>query len=210
MKGRRIAPGCCGSCGGPCDVPSIDNHGVSYLGCRRCTIVLTPELATSYAAPLSAPEGGARKRRKAKPTMALKQRRYAQDTKVEVGASQAELKSLLRKAGAAQMLTGDDAERNMILLGFTLSGRQYRIKACTERPSRRCDTMQLEREAWRAMVLIVKAKLEVVAMGHGSVEEEFLANLVLPSGATVGDDVLPKVAQAYETGQMPPLLGTGA
>lgn len=151
--------------------------------------------ATSYPAVFSAPVGGTRKR-KAKPTMALKQRRYAQDTKVEVGASQAELKLLLRKAGAAQMLTGDDADRNMILLGFTLSGRQYRIKASTDRPSRRCDSEQLEREAWRAMVLIVKAKLEVVAMGHGTVEEEFLSNLVLPNGATVGDDVLPKIQAA--------------
>lgn len=165
--------------------------------------------ATSYPAALSASKGGARKRRKAKPTMALKQRRYAQDTKVEVGASQAELKSLLRKAGAAQMLTGDDADRNMILLGFTLGGRQYRIKASTERPSRRCESEQLEREAWRAMVLIVKAKLEVVAMGHGTVEEEFMSNLVLPSGQTLGDEVLPKVAHAYETGVMPPLLAMG-
>ncbi len=205
MKGRRIPPGHCGNCGGPCDVPSVDNHGVSYLGCRRCTIVLPPELATGYAPRFSAPAGGTRKR-KAKPTMALKQRRYAQDTKVEVGASQAELKSLLRKAGAAQMLTGDDADRNMILLGFTLGGRQYRIKASTDRPSRRCESEQLEREAWRAMVLIVKAKLEVVAMGHGTVEEEFMSNLVLPSGQTLGDEVLPKVAQAYSTGDMPPLL----
>jgi hypothetical protein len=138
--------------------------------------------------------------------MALKTRRFAQDTKVEVGASQTELKQLLRKAGASQMITGDDSDRDLILLGFTLAGRQYRIKATTQRPSRRCEPEQLEREAWRAMVLIVKAKLEVVAMGHGTIEEEFLSNLVLPSGATVGDDVLPKVAQAYETGAMPLLL----
>lgn len=138
--------------------------------------------------------------------MPAKVRRYAQDTKVDVGASKAELTTILRRAGAGQMLMGDDAERRLILLGFSLGGRQYRLSASTERPSRRCDAEQLEREAWRALVLIVKAKLEVVAMGQSSVEEEFLANLVLPSGDTVGSDVLPKIKQAYETGVMPHLL----
>lgn len=138
--------------------------------------------------------------------MPQKIRRYAQDTRVSVGDSRTELEQLLRKAGAAQTIMGGDSDRSMIMVGFTLEGRQFRIQASTDRPSRRCDSAQLEREAWRALVLIVKAKLEVVAMGSSTVEQEFLANLVLPSGQTVGDDVLPKIAHAYQTGTMPALL----
>ena len=133
-------------------------------------------------------------------------RRYAQDTKVAVGMSQQELRGLLRKAGAAQVYMGDDLDGKRIVVGFKLAERHFKITASTDRPSRRCDQEQLEREGWRALLLIVKAKLEVVAMGHSTVETEFLANLVLPSGATVGDDVLPKVAAAYEHGDMPNLL----
>jgi hypothetical protein len=44
-------------------------------------------------------------------------------------------------------------------------------------------------------------------------EEEFLAYVAMPDGATVGDHVLPNVERAYATGRMPPLLpaigGTG-
>lgn len=138
--------------------------------------------------------------------MAAKVRRYAQDTRVSVGDSRTELEHLLRRAGAAQTVMGGDTDRNFIMVGFTLDARQFRIQASTDRPSRRCDGAQLEREAWRALVLIVKAKLEVVAMGSSTVEQEFLANLVLPNGRTVADDVLPKIEHAYQTGTMPALL----
>lgn len=138
--------------------------------------------------------------------MPAKERRYAQDTEVPVSRSQEELKSLLRRAGAGQVLMFDDMESKRILCGFTLAGRQFRIKASTERPSRRCVVEQLEREAWRAMLLIVKAKLEVVAMGNSTIEEEFMANLMLPSGETLAEHALPLVQQAYDSGVMPKLL----
>lgn len=46
-------------------------------------------------------------------------------------------------------------------------------------------------------------------MGYTTFEVEFLANLVLPNGQTVADDVLPKVAKGYESGKMPNLLPSG-
>ncbi len=138
--------------------------------------------------------------------MPAKIRRYAQDTDVPVYKSQEELKGLLRKAGAGQVLMFDDLDNKRILCGFTLEGRQFRIKASTERPSRRCAVEQLERESWRAMLLIVKAKLEVVAMGNSTIEEEFMANLMLPSGETLAEHALPLVQQAYASGHMPKLL----
>jgi len=59
------------------------------------------------------------------------------------------------------------------------------------------------RRRWRALVLVVKGKLEAVESEIVTFEEEFLAHLVLPNGQTVGSEVRPMVAQAYETGIMP-------
>lgn len=141
----------------------------------------------------------------------MKRRRYAEGTTVPVGKSKDELETILRKAGATQTITGTDSDGQILLLGFTLESRQFRLKATTAREGRRASRQdQLEREAWRALVLIVKAKLEVVAMGQSTVESEFLANVVLPNGSTVGDDVLPKLNRAYESGKMPNLLPMGA
>lgn len=52
-------------------------------------------------------------------------------------------------------------------------------------------------------MLVVKGKLEAVESEIVTFEEEFLAHLVLPNGQTVGSEVRPMVAQAYETGIMP-------
>lgn len=47
------------------------------------------------------------------------------------------------------------------------------------------DIDQRCRERWRAVVLLVKAKLELVRLGISTVEREFLSDLVLPNGRTV-------------------------
>ena len=44
------------------------------------------------------------------------------------------------------------------------------------------------------------------ASGITTLEEEFLAHMVLPDGQTVGQWLLPQVADAYDTHQMPPML----
>jgi hypothetical protein len=54
--------------------------------------------------------------------------------------------------------------------------------------------------------LVIKAKLEAVAAEISTVEDEFLAHTVLPSGETVGEWVKPQVEQAYLSGAMPTQL----
>lgn len=142
--------------------------------------------------------------------MANKVRRYAQDTKVPAGVSKDEIERLLRRHGATNIYSGFDEDRKLIQLGFRLDGRMYKLNSSTDRPTRRCDEDQIAREAWRVLKLLVTGKLEVVASGGSTFEAEFLANLLLPDGRTVGDDVLPKVAEMYESGGMPNLLGAGA
>ena len=53
---------------------------------------------------------------------------------------------------------------------------------------------------------MIKAKLEAVADGITAFEAEFFGKIVLPTGQTVEEVMLPKIQQIYETGQMPPLL----
>jgi hypothetical protein len=137
-----------------------------------------------------------------------KPKRFAEGTDVPVSRSKAALDELLRRHNASQVILGADHERAAIFVAFTLGGRQVRLKAAVSREGRR-NPEQLEREVWRALLLITKAKLEYIAMGQSSIESEFLANIVLPDGRTVVEDVAPKLALAYETGHLPPLLPAG-
>jgi hypothetical protein len=65
---------------------------------------------------------------------------------------------------------------------------------------------QAERQRWRALALVIKAKLEAVESGITEFEREFMAHIVLPGGGTVGDWMLPQIEQAYSSGQMPAML----
>jgi hypothetical protein len=62
------------------------------------------------------------------------------------------------------------------------------------------------RRLWRALLLAIKAKLEVVESGLAIFEEEFLSNIVMPDGCTVGEHARPWIAEAYETGRVKGLL----
>ena len=59
---------------------------------------------------------------------------------------------------------------------------------------------------WRALKLVIQAKLEAVECGISEFEDEFMANIVLPDGSTVGDFVRPQIRQAYLTGEPPKML----
>jgi hypothetical protein len=65
---------------------------------------------------------------------------------------------------------------------------------------------QATRSRWRAVLLLVKAKLEAIALGTSTAEREFFADLVLPNGRTVHASLAGDIATAYGTGKMPPLL----
>ena len=65
------------------------------------------------------------------------------------------------------------------------------------------------RQRWRALLLVVKAKLEAVDVGITSFDEEFLAFTVLPDGSTAGDWMLPQIESAYDVGEMPKMLPAG-
>ncbi len=66
---------------------------------------------------------------------------------------------------------------------------------------------QAGRQRWRALALIVKAKLEAVESGVATFEEEFMPYIVIPGGKTVGQVMIPQIASAYKGGEVPLLLG---
>src|SRR3990167_7885467 len=65
---------------------------------------------------------------------------------------------------------------------------------------------QAGRQRWRALALVIKAKLEAVESGITEFEDEFMAHIVMPDGKTVSQHARPMIANAYNTGQMQPLL----
>jgi hypothetical protein len=90
-----------------------------------------------------------------------------------------------------------------LLSSFALSDTR-RIPRTAE--SARTAWEQACRQRWRALALVIKAKLEAVDSGIVTFEEEFLAHVVLPNGSTVGEYMEPQIQWVYDTGQMPTML----
>lgn len=131
----------------------------------------------------------------------MKVRRFAEGTKVPASKTRIEIDRLLEKHGASQRLVFTDDDRGVHAVAFAISGRQVRFELpCSP------DDGREERRVWRALLLVLKAKLELIAGGDSSVDIEFLPNIVLPDGSKVSDRLVPQIAEAYETGHMPPLL----
>jgi hypothetical protein len=146
--------------------------------------------------------------------------RYAEQTTVPADRSRAEIERTLQRYGADGFMYGWEATR--ALVQFQAHDRYIRFiiempdrNDFTHTPAkrqRRSDEAiqtayeQAQRQRWRALALVIKAKLEAVAAGITEFESEFLAHIVLPDGTTVGDWVAPQVARAYELGTMPKML----
>lgn len=146
--------------------------------------------------------------------------RYASTTDVSASKSRDEIERTLTRYGADQFMYGwqDDAA----MVGFRMKGRQVRfvlaMPSKTEkrfthhsRGARSPDAAlkeweQAVRQRWRALALVIKAKLEAVDSGISEFEDEFLAAIVLPDGSTAGHWLRPQIAHAYETAEMPKML----
>lgn len=134
---------------------------------------------------------------------------YAEGTRVPVVQTKGEIERLLTKYGATGFASGWENNRWTIM--FKMEGRFIRMTMLMPDPNLSDDRRaREERRLWRALLLVVKAKLESVASGVEQFDEAWLPHVVTPSGKTVAEDVLPKLRAAYETGKLPPLLGSGA
>lgn len=155
--------------------------------------------------------------------------RYAEGTTVAVETSQMEARRLLKRFGADQTRITDAEDRAIV--EFVLQQRLIRFlveapdldapEVARDRygalrpPKDRHRLAHAEyRRRWRALVLRLKGKLSSVVEEGVEAEEEFLANLVVAGGRTVGEILLPQIDQIYASGRvpslMPDILTTGA
>lgn len=144
---------------------------------------------------------------------------YAENTSVSSESSRGEIERTLMRYGADQFMYGWNGEGAVIQfraserhVRFTLPMPDKEDKRFTATPGGRRTRSseqahkaweQETRRRWRALALAVKAKLEVVASGIATFENEFLGNIVLPGGETVGEWLSPQLDEAYTSGQMP-------
>lgn len=147
---------------------------------------------------------------------------YAASTSVSTEASRAEIERTLTRYGAQSFAYGWRADQAMI--EFAAHDRRIRFVLVLPdkndpdfwttpggRRQRTADAAykaweQACRQRWRALALVIKAKLEAVEASISDFEDEFLANIVLPDGSTAGGWMRPQIDEAYRTGQMPPML----
>lgn len=151
--------------------------------------------------------------------------KYAAETKVDAGRSRAEIERTLQRYGATGFMYGWQGRRAMI--GFEMDGKRIQFelempdpdgREFTHTPGRgqrrsmaqqASEYEKATRQRWRALALVIKAKLEAIESGIATFEQEFLAYIALPNGQTVGQFMLPQIQRAYKDGQMPALLPAG-
>ena len=149
--------------------------------------------------------------------------KYAKSTSVSVDASRNEIEKTLKRYGAGAFAYATQGTKALVM--FELKGKRIRFvldlpdfnsRQFTHTPSRgtrrsvESQTQEWEqacRQKWRALLLVIKAKLEAVDSGISILEEEFMANILLPNNQTVGEYMMPQIDNCYQTNQLPPMLG---
>lgn len=144
---------------------------------------------------------------------------YAAGTEVSVERSRAEIEKMINRYGATSTAFMTSVDRAMI--AFEADGRRVVFElplphqsefALDGRGKDRTPDRLREaweqgcRSRWRSLALVIKAKLEAVASGITTFEDEFLAHIMMPDGITVGNKIKPAIAAWYASGKVQPLL----
>lgn len=151
--------------------------------------------------------------------------RFAANTSVPVAKSKAEIETILERYGAEQFMSGWNADCAVISFTIRIEGDQIRqirfnlpmpdkmakrfthhSKGARSPDSALKEWEQACRQRWRALALVIKAKLEAVECGISTVEDEFLAQTVMSDGRTVSQHVKEPIALAYRGGGVGNLL----
>lgn len=153
--------------------------------------------------------------------------KYAKGTNVPVWRSRAEIEALLDKYGADPRQTSESREKAEAVVMFRLADRLVRFRMPLPKyadfatrtvrgrrvpasPEQQRDAWeQACRESWRQLLITLKAKFVSLDGKIETFEQAFLAHVVTSDGKTVGERVLPALAEEYATGKVQPLLPSG-
>lgn len=151
--------------------------------------------------------------------------KYAQKTSVSVERSRLEIETTLQRFGASAFAYATQNEKAM--LRFQAQGRWIMfilelpnpadLKFTNRtwngkiRPEKLPEAVAYKnwesacREKWRALALVIKAKLVAVQDGISQFEDEFMAHILMPDGKTVSHHMKPIIQESYESGRVKPL-----
>lgn len=149
--------------------------------------------------------------------------KYASTTTVPISRSRDEIEKVLSKYGASAFAYGWDGDNASVqfvahdlLIRLTVGAARYDDHVRTRTGQRRSPAQieaavdQENRQKWRSLLLVIKAKLEAVEAEIVTFEQEFFAHIVLPSGSTVYEDLQKPVEQAYLNHPVRLALGSGS
>ncbi len=138
-------------------------------------------------------------------------RRYAEKTKVPANQTRSEIEQLLTKHGASGFMFGTTGGKSLVLFEM----RERRLRFIVPMPelnksrSNEREVASETRRRWRALLLVLKAKLEAVVSEIVMFDEEFLAHIMVDGKTTVGDHMIPQMKDALAGGKLPNLLTAG-
>jgi hypothetical protein len=145
---------------------------------------------------------------------------YAAQTEVAVHRSKQAIEALLLQHGAKAYTTGWNETHDTLqfrlfesVVRFTLPRPSLKDRRYTHdkrgwlrsNQGRDRAMQQADRQRWRALYLVIRAKIEAVESGIAVFEQEFLAFIVLPNDLTIGDVLVPQI----HAGTLSRLLGDG-
>ena len=159
--------------------------------------------------------------------------KFAAETVVPIERSQAEVRAILNAHGCTKYAAIDDGPRSLIRAVLTREGGSIALQFVVTAPdpkdaiiqkirvgsrgSRYRPSVQIPgavlqetRRRWRCLVILLKSKFASVDSGIATFQEEFLANIMLPGGGTVGDWASREIGPAIAEGRMPTSLLLGA
>jgi len=151
---------------------------------------------------------------------------YASKTEVSTEKSKAEIEAMVMKRGGDDYIAGVSGREAFV--AFMLSDRRVLFKlqlpdksekrfTHTEhhRKPRTSDNAhaswdQACRSKWRALLLVIKAKLESIDAGIETFDEAFMPHIMTPDGRRFAEHAVPQIETSYRENTVPaPLRLTG-
>jgi hypothetical protein len=117
---------------------------------------------------------------------------FAARTKVPIEKTKMELERLVRRYGAKGFIAGWQGQNGVV--EFLAHERHLRFSVTILNS----DSDQAGRQKWRALLLVIKAKLESVDAKIVTFEQAFVGDIVMPGGKTVWEQIHEPIRLAYQ------------